>query len=65
MQLKVTARSKRGAPITSVSVSEQETMGDVLDIISDELTKDSDRRALLDLWIEGGRMMSINRTKEV
>ena len=65
MQLKVTARTKRGAPIVSVSVSEQETMGDVLDIISDQLTQNSSRRVYMDKWIEGGRMMSINRTKEV
>ena len=64
MQVKVTARTKRGAPITTVSVSDEETMNDILNIISDELAKNESSRVWLDKWIEGGRMMSIDRTRE-
>lgn len=65
MQVRVTARTKRGAPITTISVSAEETLNDILNIISDELSKNESRRVYLDKWIEGGRMMSINRTREV
>lgn len=59
--LKITARMKRGNPIISVFVDPEETMDAVLDIISDELTKNEARRVLLDKWIEGGRTISIER----
>ena len=61
--VKITAVSKRGAPIVSVHVNLDETLDTVLNIISDKLTKSSSRRALLDQWIVGGRMIKI--TSEV
>ena len=63
--VKVTARTKRGAPITTISVSGEETLSDVLNIVSDELSKNESGRVYLEKWIEGGRMMSIDRTREV
>ncbi len=59
MQLKVTAVTKRGAPIITVLVHEDETLGDILNIISDQLAQNPSRRAFLNKWIEGERMLRI------
>ena len=54
MTRKVTALTKNGAPIVSVFVNEDETLGDLLDIISDELAKNESRRVYLDKWRNEG-----------
>lgn len=51
---KVTALTKKGHPIVSLYVNDQETLEDVINMITDQLTQNSSRRAYLDSWIAGG-----------
>ncbi len=51
---KVTALTKKGHPIVSLLVNENETLEDVINMITDQLTQNSSRRAYLDSWIAGG-----------
>ena len=61
--VKITAVTKKGHPIVSVHVNLEETMDAVLDIITDELTTSGLNKVypLLDSWINGGRMMRVER----
>lgn len=60
--LKITAITKRGAPIVSRFINEDETLGDVLKIFKDEMSKNPSRQGFLDKWLESD--MTI-RCKEV
>lgn len=53
----VIALNKNGTELVSVSIHGDETVSDMLLIISDSMTENAQRRRYLDQWIEGGRMI--------
>ena len=57
--IKVTAVTKRGAPIISIHVRPDETLDAIMDKISDQLNQNSSRRGFLDKWILDGRNIRV------